>query len=229
MPGMGIGTEAGSETLSSRGRPIRVLVADDHEVFREGLKQILELNNSISIAGEAGTSPDTIQVAEKVRPDVVLLDVSMPGRGGLETIHELKRLLPEVRILVLTAHPEDHYAIRCLKGGAEGYITKEHSGAEISMAIRKVAGGGMYISPSLAERLAFSLHGEIGQPPHEALSDREFQVMTQIASGKTVSEIAAELLLSVKTVSTYRARVLEKMDLKNNAEIMQYAMREGLV
>ena len=208
---------------------VRLLIADDHEVFREGLRQVLERIGTVSIVGEAATGPEAIEQAKKLRPDVILLDVRMPGRGGLETIQELKRFLPELGILVLTAHPEDHYAIRCLKGGANGYITKTHSSVEIVEAILKISRGGMYISPDLAERLAFSLQHDVGQAPHELLSDREFQVFSLIGSGKTASEIADELTLSVKTISTYRSRILEKMNLRNNAEIIQYAIREGLV
>jgi DNA-binding NarL/FixJ family response regulator len=153
----------------------------------------------------------------------------MPGRDGLEIVRELKQHDPRLRILMLTAHPEDHYAIRCLKSGADGYLTKQQAVEELIAAIRKVHSGGKYISSSLAETLAFSLQTDFGKAPHEILSDREFQVLRMIASGKTVSEIAAELILSVKTISTYRTRILEKMQLKNNAQITEYCIKSGLV
>lgn len=207
---------------------IKVLIADDHLLFRQGLIKLLELEG-LEVVGEASTGPETLDKARESRPDVVLLDVSMPGRGGLETVQALKDRDPKTRILMLTGHPEDHYAIRCLKGGADGYVTKDNASEQLIAAIRRVSNGGKYISPGLAEQLALSLQHDLGEVPHEALSDREFQVMQRIASGETVSEIADVLCLSVKTISTYRTRVLRKLHLKNNAEIMQYAIREQLI
>lgn len=207
---------------------IKVLIADDHMLFRQGLMKLLELEG-MEVVGEASTGPETLERARETRPDIVLLDVTMPGRGGLETVQALKDWNRNLGILMLTGHPEDHYAIRCLKGGADGYVTKDNASEQLIAAIRRVSNGGKYISPSLAEQLALTLQHDVGEVPHEALSDREFQVMQRIASGETVSEIAEALTLSVKTISTYRTRVLRKLNLKNNAEIMQYAIREELV
>jgi DNA-binding NarL/FixJ family response regulator len=208
---------------------IRILVADDHTLFREGLKKVLEAERNMEVVGEASNGQETLEKAKETRPDIVLLDVSMPGRGGLETAQDLKKRVPGTRILMLSAHPEDHYAIRCLKGGADGYMTKDQAAERLIHAITKIRTGGKYVSSTLAEQMAFSLETELGRPPHESLSDREFQVMRMIASGQTVSEIGVELCLSVKTVSTYRARILQKMKFRNNAEIMQYALKQSLV
>jgi two-component system invasion response regulator UvrY len=207
---------------------IKVLVADDHEIFREGLKKILEGSGIATIVAEAATGEEALERAREHRPELVMLDVSMPGRGGIETVQELKRRDPRIRILVLTMHPEDHFAVRCLREGADGYLTKDAEPGQLITAVRKIAAGGKYVSASLAERLAFSLDANFGRPAHEKLSHREFQVMRLIAAGKTASEIAAELNLSVKTVSTYRARILEKMNMRTNSEIMHYAIELGL-
>ena len=207
---------------------IKVLIADDHQLFRQGLRNLLELER-IEVVAEASTGPETLEEARRTKPDIVLLDVAMPGRGALETMQSLKDHDTRVKILMLTGHPEDHYAIRCLKAGADGYLTKDNASEQLVAAIRRVNGGGKYISSQLAEQLALSLTNDLGVAPHEGLSDREFQVMQRIASGETVSEIADALCLSVKTISTYRTRVLRKLNLRNNAEIMQYAMREDLV
>jgi len=208
---------------------IRILLADDHKMFREGVRGLLEARSDMTVVGEAATGEEALAAATEHRPDVVILDVSMPGRGGLETVSELKRRNPKVRVLMLTVHPEDRFAVRCLKGGADGYMTKESAADELIGAIRKVFSGGKYVSPSLAESLVLSLERDFGAAPHETLSDREFQVMRMIAAARTVSQIAVELCLSVKTISTYRSRILEKLGLRNNAEIMQYAMEQHLV
>lgn len=208
---------------------IRILLADDHKMFREGVRGLLQARSDMDVVGEAGTGEEALSKAGETRPDVVILDVSMPGRGGLETVSELKKRDPRVRVLMLTVHPEDRFAVRCLKGGADGYMTKDNAAEELIGAIRKVHSGGKYVSPSLAESLVLSLDRDFGSAPHETLSDREFQVMRMIAGAKTVSEIAAELCLSVKTISTYRSRILEKLGLRNNAEIMQYALEQDLV
>ncbi|MEO1086059.1 MAG: response regulator transcription factor [Acidobacteriota bacterium] len=207
---------------------IKVLIADDHLLFRQGLRNLLELKG-LEVVAEASTGPETLEEARRTKPDIVLLDVAMPGRGALETMQSLKDHDAKVKILMLTGHPEDHYAIRCLKAGADGYLTKDNASEQLVAAIRRVNGGGKYISSQLAEQLAMSLQNDLGVAPHEGLSDREFQVMQRIASGETVSEIGEALCLSVKTISTYRTRVLRKLNLRNNAEIMQYAMREDLV
>ena len=208
---------------------IRILVADDHAIVREGLKRIIRDSPDMEVVAEAANSAETIAEAQRTSPDVVLLDISMPGRGGLDTLKELKRLLPKTRVLMLSMHPEDQFGPRFLKEKADGYMTKESAPELLIGAIRKLHGGGKYLSPALAEHLAASLDRSFDQPPHELLSAREFQVLRLIASGKTVGEISAELALSVKTVSTYRTRVLEKMNLKNNAELMHSAMQAGLV
>ncbi len=207
---------------------IRVLIADDHSIFRIGLKRALEAAPDMIIAAEAATGEETLVKARESQPDVVLLDVSMPGRGGVETAQELKRSHPRLRVLMLTVHPEDQYAVLCLKLGADGYITKDVPPEVLLSAVRKVASGRKYVSADLAERLASDLSSDTDRPAHELLSSREFEVMRKIAAGRTTGEIAAELHLSVKTVSTYRSRVLQKMNLKTNADIMHYAFRAGL-
>ena len=207
---------------------IRVLIADDHSIFRIGLKRTLESAPDMVVAAEAATGEETLVKARESNPNVVLLDVSMPGRGGVETAQELKRVNPRVRVLMLTMHPEDQYAVLCLKLGADGYITKDVPPEVLLEAVRKVASGRKYVSSNLAERLATDLSGTGDRPAHELLSSREFEVMRKIAAGRTAGEIAAELHLSVKTVSTYRSRVLQKMNLRTNADIMHYAFRAGL-
>ena len=207
---------------------IRELNANDHQLFRQGLKKLLELEG-MTVVGEASTGAETLERTRETRPDIVLLDVTMPGRGGLEVVQSLKEWNRRVGILMLTGHPEDHFAIRCIKGGADGYLTKDKASEQLMAAIQRVRGGGKYISADLAEQLALSLQNELGDAPHKSLSDREFQVMQRIASGETVSQIGHALCLSVKTISTYRTRVLRKLNLKNNAEIMQYAIREDLI
>jgi two-component system, NarL family, invasion response regulator UvrY len=207
---------------------IRVLIADDHSIFRIGLKRTLESAPDMVVAAEAATGEETLVKARESNPNVVLLDVSMPGRGGVETAQELKRVNPRVRVLMLTMHPEDQYAVLCLKLGADGYITKDVPPEVLLEAVRKVASGHKYVSSNLAERLATDLSGTGDRPAHELLSSREFEVMRKIAAGRTTGEIAAELHLSVKTVSTYRSRVLQKMNLRTNADIMHYAFRAGL-
>lgn len=207
---------------------IRVLIADDHSIFRIGLRRTLESAPDMVVAAEAATGEETLVKARESNPNVVLLDVSMPGRGGVETAQELKRVNPRVRVLMLTMHPEDQYAVLCLKLGADGYITKDVPPDALLDAVRKVAAGRKYVSSNLAERLATDLSGPGDRPAHELLSSREFEVMRKIAAGRTTGEIAAELHLSVKTVSTYRSRVLQKMNLRTNADIMHYAFRAGL-
>lgn len=207
---------------------IRVLIADDHKMFRDGLRRVLEDDSSLDVVAEAENGAETLERSKEHGPDVILLDVVMPGRDSLEILRELKHSNPGVRILMLTAHNEDQYALRCLRAGADGYMTKINAGKELIAAIHKVNGGGKHISEALAELLAQSIGRDPSQLPHEALSDREFQVLRMIGSGKTVSEIADELHLSVKTVSTYRTRILDKTQLRNNAEIMRYVLDNGL-
>jgi two-component system invasion response regulator UvrY len=207
---------------------IRVLIADDHVIFRLGIKRVLEGAPDILVVAEAASGEESVVMAREANAEVVLLDVSMPGRGGLETAQELKRANPRIRVLMLTVHPEDQFAVMCLRLGADGYMTKDAPPDLVLQAVRKVAAGGKYVSPHLAERLATDLSTGGERPAHETLSSREFEVMRKIASGRTASEIALELHLSVKTVSTYRTRVLQKMNLKTNADIMHYAFRAGI-
>jgi len=207
---------------------IKVLIADDHPIVRQGLRQILSESGDISVTGEAGSSQDALNQVWKDSFDVVLLDISMPGRSGLEIIKEIKAEGSKTAVLILTAYPEEQYALRAIKSGASGYLVKKSAPEELVQAIMKVSQGGRYISPSLAEKLAFNLEtGEIS--PHDKLSNREYQIMCMIASGKTVNEIGEELSLSVKTISTHRARLLLKMNMKNNSELTHYTIKNGLV
>jgi two-component system invasion response regulator UvrY len=208
---------------------IRVFIADDHAIVREGLKQILAEQRDIVVAGEAENGLDAIKLFRKSRCHVMLLDISMPDRNGIEVLKQIKQERPELAVLMLSMHREDQYAIRALKAGAAGYLTKQSAPKELVTAIRQVAGGQKYVSATLAQALASQVGADHDAPPHESLSDREFQTMTMIASGKTVSEIARELSLSVKTVSEYRARLLAKMNLKTSAELTHYAIKNQLV
>jgi DNA-binding NarL/FixJ family response regulator len=208
---------------------IRVFIADDHAIVREGLKQILAEQRDIVVAGEAENGLDAIKLFRKSRCHVMLLDISMPDRNGIEVLKQIKQERPELAVLMLSMHREDQYAIRALKAGAAGYLTKQSAPRELVTAIRQVAGGQKYVSATLAQALASQVGADHDAPPHDSLSDREFQTLTMIASGKTVSEIARELSLSVKTVSEYRARLLAKMNLKTSAELTHYAIRNQLV
>ena len=208
---------------------IRVLIADDHPIVRQGLRQILSEIPDMVVAGEAVNGQETLDQVRAGGWDVLVLDITMPDRSGLDILKELKHQQPDLPVLVLSIHAEEQFAVRLLKAGASGYLTKENAPDELVKAIRKVVDGGKYISQSLAESLAFSLDVTSDRPRHETLSDREFQVMQLMASGKTLTEIAEELSLSAKTVSTYRSRLLEKMNLKTNAEIVRYAIENGLV
>ena len=208
---------------------MKVLIADDHAVVRRGLIQLLADEYPSLSVGEARDAAEVLQFAREQDWDILVLDISMPGRSGLEVLKELKQQHPRVPVLILTSHPEEQYAIRVLKAGAAGYMTKESAPEHLIEGIRKVIGGGRYVSPKLAELLATTIGADRERPPHESLSDREYRVLCLIGSGKTVGEIAAALSLSVKTVSTYRARLLEKMGMKTNAELTHYALKNGLV
>ena len=207
---------------------IKVLVADDHAVVRRGLLQILEEVPAIAVAGEASTGRQVLQAVQSERYDVLVLDIAMPDGGGLEVLYQLQTLKPDLPVLILSMYGERQYALRALKAGAAGYLTKESAPDELVTAVLKVAGGGRYVSQSLAEELADALGGELESEPHEALSDREYQVMCLLAAGNTVTEIATQLSLSVKTISTYRARLMTKLNLKNTSEIVRYALQRGL-
>lgn len=208
---------------------IRVFIADDHAIVREGLKQILAEQRDIVVAGEAENGVDAIRLFPKSRCQVMLLDISMPDRNGIEVLKQIKKDKPDLQVLMLSMHREDQYAIRSLKAGAAGYLTKQSAPRELVVAIRQVATGQKYVSAALAQALAAQVGDDHEAPLHDSLSDREYQTLILIASGKTVSEIAQELSLSVKTISEYRARLLVKMKLKNSAELTHYAIRNQLV
>ena len=208
---------------------IRILIADDHAIVREGLKQIVTEISDLVVADEASTGHEVLNKALKNDYDVVVLDITMPGINGLDVLKQIKAQKPKLPILVLSVHPEEQYAVRVLRAGASGYLTKESAPDELIAAIRKVSVGKKYVSPSLAEKLVFELEIDHEKPLHETLSDREYQVMCMIASGKTAKDIAEELFLSVKTISTYRTRILEKMNMKSNIELTRYAIKHGLI
>ncbi len=208
---------------------IRILIADDHPIVRAGLKQMLADASDIEVAAEAGDGHELLKLIRKGAIDVALLDISMPGLTGLDALKQIKVENPNLPILVLSMHPEDQYGIRVLKAGAAGYLMKSAAPDQLIGAIRKVQRGGRYVSPSLAEKIAFDLQTGASGLPHETLSDREYQVLCMIASGKTVKQIAAELALSEKTVSTYRTRILEKMNMQSNSELTHYAIKLALV
>jgi DNA-binding NarL/FixJ family response regulator len=207
---------------------IKVFFAEDHTIVREGLKQILADTKDIIVAGEAADGEEALARIREEDYDVVVMDISMPGKSGLEVLKELKEIKPGLPVLILSMYPEDVYAVRSFRHGASGYLSKESAPTELIGAIRKVSAGSRYVSAALAEKLVVNLGDETGKPLHAKLSEREYQILCLIASGKTGKEIAAELSLSAKTVSTYRTRILEKMDLKNNAELTHYAIQNGL-
>jgi len=208
---------------------IRILVADDHPIIRRGLKQIIDEEFNMKVEDEAENGYEVLEKIQKNNFDVILLDISMPGMNGLDVLKQIKSIKSNLHVLILSIYPEEHYAVRVLKAGASGYLSKESAPEELVKAIRKVNTGGRYVSSSLAEKLAFNISADDNKMVHELLSDREFQVMFMIASGKTVSDIAAELSLSVKTVSTYRCRILDKMNLNSNAELTHYAFENNLI
>jgi two-component system invasion response regulator UvrY len=208
---------------------IKILVADDHTIFREGLKRILAECADVIVADEASNGREVLDKIWKNEYDMVLLDISMPGITGLEALKQLKTDKPRLPVLVLSMHPEEQYAVRALRAGASGYLTKESAPDELITAIRKISQGRKYITSSLAERLAFEVEADSERPPHEILSDREYQVLRMIASGSTIKEIAKELSLSIKTVSTYRTRIMGKMKMKTNAELMHYALKHQIL
>jgi len=207
----------------------RILIVDDHEVLRDGVKRIFDKQPGTTVFGEASTAPEALGLVREQDWDVAVLDLSLGGRSGLEVLKELKQIRPGLPVLILSMHSEELFARRAFKAGAAGYITKDSSRAELVTAINKVIGGGRYISPALAEKLVIDLERGTNRPPQETLSNREFEVMRLIASGKTVSEIADLLVLSVSTVSTYRTRILEKMGMKTNAELTHFAIQNKLV
>ena len=208
---------------------IRIVVADDHTIVREGLKQVLSAASDLSIVGEAQNGHEVLQRVRELEFDVLLLDMSMPGKSGIELIKQVRAEKPKLRVLVLSMHQEQQYAVRAIKAGASGYLTKESASARLVSAIRKVAGGGAFITEAVAEQLALGAMPQADGPPHSALSDREFQVFRLLVSGKAVSSIADELNLSVKTVSTHKARIMQKMNMSNPTELIRYAIRHRLI
>jgi len=208
---------------------IRVLIADDHAILRRGLKEILMRELAGAVCGEANDATETLARIQESGWDLVILDITMPGRSGLDVLRDLKAARPKLPVLVLSMHSEDQYAKRLLKAGAAGYMNKESAPEELIKAVRKVLTGGRYVSAALAEKLASDLSEDDGRPIHEVLSDREFEVLRMLAAGKTVSQIAEELHLGVTTVSTYRARILEKMNMTTTAELMHYALHNRLI
>ena len=211
-------------------RRIRILVVDDHVLVRRGLRLLLAAAGDLEVAGEAGNGVEAMQKVREERWDVVLLDIAMPDRGGIDTLKMMRKELPRLPVLMLSMHPEEQYAVRSLKAGAAGYLCKHAEPEQLYTAIRQVAAGKKYVSPAVAVALAdaISVH-DSDRPPHERLSDREYQTLCMIASGKTLTEIAQTLHLSAKTVSVYRTRLLEKMNLRTSAELTHYGIRHGLV
>jgi len=208
---------------------MRVLIADDHPVVRHGLKQILASESNLSVVGEAKNGNEALEMARQLDWDVAVVDYSMPGMSGLELLKQFKREHPNRPVLILSMYPEEVHATRVLKAGAAGYLNKASACEELAHAIRKIAGGGKYISPSLAEKMVFELGPDAQKPLHEELSDREYRVMWLLASGKQVKQIAKEMFLSASTISTYRSRIFRKLQLTSNAGLVRYAIKHQLM
>jgi len=208
---------------------ITILITDDHSMIREGLKKILNDEPDMKVVGEASNYHEAINAVENLEPEIVILDISMPGRNGLDVLKDLKAEHSKLKVLILSMHPEERFALRAIKAGASGYVTKENAAEELVNAIRKVHHGQKYISPALAEQLADHYGSDSNKLPHELLSDREFEVLCKIAEGKSIKDIAIVLTLSPATVATYRARVLDKMCLKSNVELTSYVYRNHLI
>ncbi len=214
--------------LATGRKPITLLVVDDHPLFRRGLKNAFSETNDIEVIGEADTGHGAVNLVKKYKPSLVLLDIALPDKHGLEVVRQMQEEFPKIPLLVLSMYPEDQYAVRFFKAGVAGYLTKDSNMDTILEAVRKVAGGGKFATPKVTEKLAFDFL-QTDKPLHELLSDREYQVFLMIASGKTLTEIGEELSLSVKTISTYRTRILEKLKMKKNAEIIYYAIENQLI
>jgi DNA-binding NarL/FixJ family response regulator len=208
---------------------IKILVVDDHAVVRRGLREILAETQDLHVGGEAATAPEALAKVQEERWDVIMLDLALAGRSGLDLIADIRRLRPEARVLVLTMFSEEQYAVRAIRAGAAGFLTKESAPDKLVDAVRKVASGGRFITPELAETLASMVAGEGSGRPHERLSNREFEILKLIGAGRTVSQIAEQLGLSVKTVSTHRTRILRKMEMKTSAELTRYVVTNQLV
>ncbi len=208
---------------------LKILIVDDHPVVRSGLAQVLSVGFPTASVRESSNAAEALERIWNERWDVVIIDISLPGKSGLDLLREIKMECPNLPVLILSMHTEDQFAVRALRNGAAGYLTKETASQELLMAVQKVLDGGKYIRPSLAEKLVSHLGLDSTKSPHETLSDREFQVLRLIASGRTSKEIASELCLSIKTISTYRSRILDKMQMRNNSELMRYAMQNHLL
>ena len=213
---------------STDSKKIKIIIADDHPLFRRGLKHALEETSDIEVIGESCNGEDLLSLIRDSKPNIILLDIAMPGKSGLDLLKQLKNEHPKLPILILSVYPEEQYAIRFLKAGASGYLTKESVAEKLAEAIRKIVGGGKYASTAIIEKLAFDF-SDSEKLPHETLSDREYQVFGMIAVGKSLTEIGVELSLSVKTISTHRTRILEKMKMKKNAELIHYAITQNLL
>jgi DNA-binding NarL/FixJ family response regulator len=214
---------------STKTNPIKVLIADDHDIVRQGIKTILSDASDISVAGEAESGDEVLKKIQELDINVVIMDYDMPGRNGLDTLIELKAVSPQLPVIILSMFPEDHYGVRFLKAGASGYLGKSNVTQQLVEAIRRVVNGHKYISPNLADKLVLELNRDSEGPLHAKLTDREFQVFHFIASGKRLKAIAEELHLSINTISTYRSRILEKMEMKNNADLIHYAIKNSLI
>jgi DNA-binding NarL/FixJ family response regulator len=208
---------------------MKILITDDHPIVRQGLKQLLKETFESVVVDEAGNGTESLDKIKKEKYDIVLLDIAMPGMNGLEALKEIQKINKTLPVLIISIYPEDQYALRCLKAGASGYLTKDTASDELTLAVERILSGKKYVSPTLADKLARHLNEGTPKLPHELLSDREDQVMRYIASGKTAAEIAAELNLSVKTINTYRNRILKKMQIKNSAELIRYAVQNQLL
>ncbi|NJD21503.1 MAG: response regulator transcription factor [Melioribacter sp.] len=208
---------------------MKIIIVDDHELVREGLKKVLLKEPGIQLVGEANNTLELFKLLEETEVDLVVLDITMPGRSGLDIISELKNLNDHIRILILSMHPEERFALRALKAGASGYLSKEAAARELVTAIRKIMSGGRYVSANLADHLLSNLDNDLGKLPHENLSNREFEIFRLIAKGKSVGQIAEELILSVNTITSYRSRMMEKMNFSSNAEIVRYAIEHNLI
>jgi two-component system, NarL family, invasion response regulator UvrY len=208
---------------------IKILLVDDHAMVRSGLKKILKDESDFEVIGEASNYMEALSILHEPLPDIILLDISMPGRNGLDVLKDIKTLYRKVRVLILSMHPEERYAVRAIKLGASGYVSKESADSELVYAIRRIYNGNKYISTTLAEKLANVVDDETGKLPHEKLSDREFQVLCMIASGKSIKDIAEELSLSPATIASFRGRIMMKLNLKSNVEITSYALRNQLI
>jgi two-component system, NarL family, invasion response regulator UvrY len=207
----------------------RILLVDDHAIVREGLKTILAKADDLEVVGEAGNAPEAMGILRAIPIDLMLLDIGLPGKTGVELLRMAKGEFPRLRTLVLSSYPEDQYAVRVLKQGAAGYLTKESAPELLLTAARKVAAGGKYVSPSVAEKLLDDITGDTGRPLHDQLSDREFEVFRMIATGKSLTDIANALHVSIKTVSTHRTRILEKTGFRSNADLTRYALEKGIL